>query len=98
MPMRIRLSRGGASTTPFFTMKTLDDEASGRKPSRKRMVSVAPAATEIWRASTLPSSDVDFTWHFSQRKSREVTHATPFSTASRDGVVMGLLIMNTVGV
>ena len=93
----MRLSRGGAATTPAFTMNTFEAEASVSMPSRNMMVSTAPASADIWRASTLPSSEVDLMWHFSQRKSRAVTQATPFSTASRDGFTIGLDIMNTVG-
>src|SRR5512145_335357 len=58
---------------------------------------MAPASAEIWRASTLPRSETDLMWHLCQRKSLALTHATPFSTASLDGVVIGLDIMNTVG-
>jgi hypothetical protein len=36
-------------------------------------------------------------WHFAQRKSSDVTHFTPFSTASFAGEASGFDIMNTVG-
>ena len=58
---------------------------------------MAPASADIWRASTLPRSEVDLMWHFSQRKSFAVTQATPFSTISREGVESGFAIMKTVG-
>ncbi len=61
------------------------------------MVSVAPRSADSWRASTLPRSDVDLMWHFDQRKSGALTHSTPFSTASFEGVASGFDIMNTVG-
>ena len=53
------------------------------------IVSTAPASTDAWRASTLPSSEIDFTWHFFQRKSSAVTQATPLSTCSFEGEASG---------
>ena len=89
MPRRIKLSCGAASTVPPFTTKAFEAEASVMKPSRNMIVSTAPASTDSWRASTLPRSEIDFTWFFFQRKSSAVTQATPFSTISFDGEESG---------
>jgi hypothetical protein len=48
--------------------------------------------------STLPSSEVDLISQRSQRLSVALTHAQPRVTSSRAGTLIGLLIMNTVGV
>ncbi|MNT99571.1 hypothetical protein D3C72_2424480 [compost metagenome] len=49
-------------------------------------------------ASTLPSSEVDLIWQFSQRRSSIVTQATPCSTADAGGSAIGLVMISTVGV
>ena len=68
-----------------------------RKPSRNMIVSTASRSAEIWRASTLPSSETLLMSPRSQRKSRAVTHATPWWRCSALGGFMRLAIMNTVG-
>ena len=97
MPSRIRLSHGGAATTAPFTTNTFDADASVRNPLRSRIVSMAPASADSCRASTLPRSEVDLMWHFSQRKSRDVMQATPLSTSSLDGGESAKHAMKTVG-
>ena len=50
MPGRISEVFGGEMTVPRLTMNTLEADASVSFPSRKRMVSDAPASAEICRA------------------------------------------------
>jgi hypothetical protein len=61
------------------------------------MVSTAPWSAEIWRASTLPSSEMLLMSPRSQRKSRALTQATPWWRCSALGGFIALTIMNTVG-
>ena len=72
-------------------------EASVRKPARNMIVSTAPWSAEIWRKRTLASRLVLLMSPRSQRKSRAVTHATPWWRCSGVGGRIGVAIMNTVG-
>ena len=61
------------------------------------MVSTAPWSAEIWRASTLPSSETLLMSPRSQRKSRAVTQATPWWRCSALGGFIGLTMTKAVG-
>src|SRR5437879_11947769 len=98
MPSRIRLSLGGAISLPFFTIQTLDAEASVRKPSRNWIASSASFSDAYCAASTLPSSEIDLISQRSQRLSSIETQATPVARTASDGSTIGLVMMNTVGV
>ena len=78
-------------------MKTFEAEASVSLPSRKRIVSAAPASAEVWRSRQLPMSEIDLMSQRSQRLSCALTAEAPFSTCAGGGLVSGLDIMNTVG-
>ncbi|MNN16720.1 hypothetical protein D3C81_1298700 [compost metagenome] len=91
------MSLGGASTRPSRTTQTLDDEASVSQPSRNWIASVTPCSAACCAASTLPSSEVDLIWQFSQRRSSIVTHATPCSRMCAGGSAIGLVMISTVG-
>ena len=71
--------------------------ASVRKPSRNMTVSAAPLSADIWRASTLPSSEMLLMSPRSQRKSHAVMQATPAWRCSGVAGFITLHIMNTVG-
>ncbi|MNT60898.1 hypothetical protein D3C72_1985090 [compost metagenome] len=91
------MSLGGAITRPSRTTHTLDADASVSQPSRNWIASITPCSTACCAASTLPSSDVDLIWQFSQRRSSIVTHATPCSSICADGNAIGLVMISTVG-
>src|SRR6185436_1099593 len=93
----MRLDLGGDRITPRFTTKTFDDEASVSFPSRKRIVSAAPASAESWRSRQLPMSEIDLMSQRSQRLSGALTAAAPLCTVSLGGVTSGLDIAKTVG-
>src|SRR4029453_8627739 len=88
---------GGDWFSPPLTTNTLDDEASVRLPSRKRMVSTASASAESWRSRQLPMSEIDLMSQRSQRLSRAVIALAPLSTRAGGGGTSGFDIMKTVG-
>ena len=93
----MRLDFGGERITPRFTTNTFEAEASVSLPSRKRMVSIAPASAESWRSRQLPISEIDLMSQRSQRLSYALTAAAPFCTSSFGGVTSGSDSANTVG-
>lgn len=97
MPSRIRLLRGGAISSPFFTIHTFDDEPSVTLPSRSWIVSIASCSAACCAISTLPSSDTDLMSQCSQRRSSAVTQRTPCARCASLGSASGLAIANTVG-
>ena len=76
---------GGPSSAPSVTIQTLLVEASVSQPSRNMIVSSAPWSADIWRAITLPSSEMHLMSPRSQRKSRAVMQATPWCRCSARG-------------
>src|SRR5258705_3211435 len=93
----MRLVLGGDRIMPRFTTKTFEDEASVSFPSRKRIVSAAPASAESWRSRQLPMSEIDLMSQRSQRLSCALTASATFCTVSLGGVTSGLDLAHTVG-
>ena len=86
-----------ANGMPLELRDVTEAEASVSLPSRKRIVSVAPASADAWRNRTLPISEIDLMSQRSQRLSTALTATAPFSTSSLGGFTSGLHIANTVG-